>query len=280
LIVTGDVGPRIIRYGFVGRQNVFAELPGQIGGRGEPTWQARGGHRIWVAPELVPDTYALDNAPVKIEVGNGVLEATQPVEPETGLEKRITVRLAAEGSSVEVVHSIRNAASKARTLAPWALSMMAPGGMGITGFPPRGKHPEVLPPSNPLVMWAFTDLSDPRWKFTRKYLLLVSDPNATEPQKLGHFNVNTFGAYLLGTDLFLKRYWADPAQPYPDFGCSFETFTNAQVLELETLGPLVQLAPGEATEHVEHWSLHAEVKIPSWTDDELDRVFQPLLREL
>ncbi|MGH9666994.1 MAG: hypothetical protein ACRD9L_21425, partial [Bryobacteraceae bacterium] len=240
------------------------------------TWQARGGHRIWVAPELVPDTYALDNAPVRVEAGGGAIEATQPVEPETGLEKRIVVKLAPEGSAVEVVHVLRNATSKPRTLAPWAVSMMAPGGTGITGFPPRGKHPEVLPPSNPLVMWAFTDLSDPRWTFTRKYLLLASDMKAAEPQKLGHFNADTFGAYLLGSDLFLKRYRADPTRTYPDFGCSFETFTNAQVLELETLGPLVQLSRGEAVEHTERWSLHAGVRIAAWTEEELDRIFAPL----
>jgi len=30
--------------------------------------------------------------------------------------------------------------------------MMAPNGTAIFGFPPRGKHPEVLLPTNPLVM--------------------------------------------------------------------------------------------------------------------------------
>ena len=38
--------------------------------------------------------------------------------------------------------------------------MMAQGGHGIHGFPPRGTHPEMLAPTNPLVMWAFTNLAD------------------------------------------------------------------------------------------------------------------------
>ncbi|MEO7142614.1 MAG: hypothetical protein ABI165_03845 [Bryobacteraceae bacterium] len=277
LVVTADVGPRVIRYGFIGGQNLFVELPGQMGTTGESTWTPRGGHRIWVAPELVPGTYALDNSPVKVNVENDAIESTGAVEPETGLEKFISVRLAPSGSAITVVHRIRNAASRPRTLAPWAVSMMAPGGMGIAAFPPRGTHPEVLPPTHPLVMWAFTDLSDPRWKFTQKYMLLRSDVSASAPQKLGLFNPKTVGAYLLGTDLFVKRYQAHPVRPYPDFGCSFETFTNAQVLELETLGPLATLAPGESVEHVEHWSLHPQVRISAWTDAELDRIFLPLL---
>ncbi len=159
-------------------------------------------------------------------------------------------------------------------MAPWALSMMAPGGVGITRFPPRGTHPEDLPPTNPLVMWAFTDLSDPRWTFTKKYVVLRQDPSIKPAQKLGLFNEKTMGAYLLGSDLFVKRYDADASKTYPDFGASYETFANEGFLELETLGPLEAVAPGAAVEHVERWSLGRGVTIAEWTDAELDRVLE------
>ena len=64
LVVTTDVGPRIMRYGFADGQNLFYECPPQLGGTGEPWWLLRGGHRLWIAPELIPETYALDNGPV------------------------------------------------------------------------------------------------------------------------------------------------------------------------------------------------------------------------
>jgi hypothetical protein len=180
--------------------------------------------------------------------------------------------MSADGK-VEVTHRLRNAGAAAVALAPWSLTMMAQGGMGIHGFPPRGTHPQDLNPTNPLVMSAYTDLSDPRWRFTKKYMMLRQDPQAKSAQKLGSWNRATFGAYLLGSDLFIKRYEAkgSPAD-YPDFGCSFETFTNAAILELETLGPMVDLQPGAAVEHVECWSLLGEVQIAEWTDAELDRV--------
>lgn len=269
-IVTTDVGPRIIRYGFIGGQNLFKEFAGQMGGSGEAAWQPRGGHRIWMAPEIVPGTYAPDNRPVHAQPFDDGIELTAPIEPETGLEKSIAARLSAAG--VTVAHRIKNVAPEPRTLAPWALSMMAPGGVGITRFPPRGTHPEDLPPTNPLIMWAFTDLSDPRWTFTKKYLILRQDPSNASPQKLGHFNEQTMGAYLLGSDLFVKRYDADPTKIYADFGASYETFANDAFLELETLGPLEEVAPGAAVEHVERWSLHRNVRIAGWTDAELDRV--------
>lgn len=270
LIVTTDVGPRVIRYGFIGGQNMFKEFADQMGRSGEPMWRPRGGHRIWIAPEVVPDTYAPDNAAVRVTMVEDGVELTTPVEPETGLEKTIVVQL--RPHRVTVTHRIRNAGSKARVLAPWALSMMAPGGVGITKFPPRGTHPEDLPPTNPLIMWAFTDLSDPRWTFTRKYLILQQDPAIESPQKLGLFNEKTVGAYLLGSDLFVKRYDADASRIYADFGASYETFANGEFLELETLGPLEEVAAGAGVEHVERWALQSNIEIAGWTDSELDRL--------
>jgi hypothetical protein len=277
LILTSDVGPRIMRYGFPGGQNLFKEFAGQLGTHSEPAWVMRGGHRIWIAPEDPVKTYAPDNSPVHIRVDGNVIEATQPVEPLTGIEKKITVRMADSGTGVAVVHQLRNASKAPYHLAPWALTMMAPGGNGIHGFPPRGTHPQVLAPTNPLVMWAFTDLADPRWRLSKKYLVLRQDPANSVPQKLGSFHQRTWGAYLLKDELFVKRYDATSApSAYPDMGCSFETFTNADFLELETLGPMVRLAPGEGVSHTERWTLHRGVRIEHWTDDELDHAIGPL----
>jgi len=50
LIVTGDVGPRVIRFGFVGGQNLFKEYADQMGKTGEEKFQLRGGSRVWKAP--------------------------------------------------------------------------------------------------------------------------------------------------------------------------------------------------------------------------------------
>lgn len=276
LIVTSDVGPRIMRYAFVNGQNPFKEYSDQLGKSGEKEFQFRGGHRLWVAPEHLGTTWALDNGPININVKGGVLEARQPPDS-AGIEKTITVKLAATGSDVEVIHTARNTTPWAVEFAPWTLTMMTPGGRAITGFPPRGKHPEVLLPTNPLVMWAYTNLADPRWGLTRKYLTLRQDPNNPEPQKIGLFNPRTWAGYLLGTDLFLKRTAADPDKKYPDFGCSFETFTNNEMLEMETLGPVTTVGSGAAVTHTERWSLHRDIRISSWTDEELDRILLPLL---
>jgi len=277
LIVTGDIGPRIMRYGFVGGQNVFKEFADQLGKSGEPAFQLRGGHRVWKAPEDPVGSWAPDNVAVEVHVNAQGLVAREPVEPLTGLQKEIEVVLAPSGSAVSVSHRLYNRGIFPLEFAAWAMSMMAQGGQAITGFPPRGKHPDVLPPTNPLVMWAYSDLSDKRWTFTKKYMGLRQDPAATEPTKLGHFNPRTWAAYLLHGELFLKQAQADPEKSYPDFGCSFETFTNADFLEMETLSPLTKVPPGGNVAHVEHWTLQRNVTLDAFTDAALDRLLLPLL---
>ncbi|MGH9515377.1 MAG: hypothetical protein ACRD3P_06830 [Terriglobales bacterium] len=277
LIVTGDIGPRIIRYGFVGGQNVFKEFSDQIGKTGEEKFQLRGGDRVWKAPEDPIATWAPDNVPVEIKETSTGLIARAPVEPLTHLQKEIEVSLAPSGTEVTVSHRITNHSLFTLEFAPWVLTMMAPGGTEITGFPPRGRHPINLEATNPLVMWAYTNLADKRLTFTKKYLALRQDPNNSEAQKVGLFNKDTWAAYLINGEAFVKRATADPAKTYTDFGCSFETFTNNEFLEIETLGPVTKVAPGTIVEQMERWSLHRNVKLDALTDENIDAVVLPLV---
>ena len=278
LIVTGDVGPRIIRFGFVGGQNMFKEFAEQLGKSGEERFQLRGGDRVWKAPEDPVATWAPDNVPVQIIPTATGLIARAPIEPLTNLQKEIEIAIAPSGTTVTVSHRITNHSLFTLEFAPWALTMMAQGGIAVSGFPPRGRHPINLEATNPLVMWAYTDLADPRWKFTKKYLTLRQDLNNKEAQKLGLFNPDTWAAYLLNGEAFVKRTKADASKTYPDFGCSFETFTNNEFLEIETLGPLTKLSPGHTVEQVEHWGLYRKVQPTELTDQELDRVLLPLVQ--
>jgi len=278
LIVTGDVGPRIIRFGFVGGQNLFKEFADQLGKSGEGAFQLRGGDRVWKAPEDPIATWAPDNVPVEIQLTPMGLIAREPIEPLTKLQKEIEISMMPSGTGVKVSHRITNHSLFPLEFAPWALTMMAPGGTAVSGFPPRGRHPANLEATNPLVMWAYTNLADPRWKFTKKYLTLRQDPSNTEAQKIGLFNRDTWVAYILNGEAFVKRSKADPAKTYPDFGCSFETFTNNEFLEVETLGPMAKLLPGETVEHIERWALFRDVKVAELTDKELDEVLLPLVQ--
>jgi hypothetical protein len=46
LVATMDVGPRIIRFGFIGGDNEFKEYPEMLGKTGGDEWRIYGGHRL------------------------------------------------------------------------------------------------------------------------------------------------------------------------------------------------------------------------------------------
>ncbi|HEX6384520.1 MAG TPA: hypothetical protein VF177_07610 [Anaerolineae bacterium] len=262
LVVTTDVGPRVIRFGFAGGDNEFAEFPESLGKTGGETWQVYGGHRLWHAPEAVPRTYYPDNQPVSFEEHDGFTRLIQPTETTTGIQKEIDVRLAPDAASALVTHRLYNRNPWEVELAPWALSVMRPGGTAIIPLPPRGMHPQDLLPTSRIILWPYTDMSDPRWVWGNEYVMLRQDTSRPQPQKAGVMASDGWIAYANHGHLFVKTFAYVTGAAYPDLGCSVETFTNAEMLEVETLGPLTQLEPGTAVTHTETWHLFRDIPPP------------------
>ncbi len=269
-ILTGDVGPRVIRFAFKGEKNVFCELPGQIGGSGEKEFMLRGGHRLWIAPEEKPRSYECDNAPVRISVSKTRVTAVQAPGPITGIQKRIDLELAPDRNVLTVTHRLVNRGRKPFELAPWALSVMAARGTAIIPLPAKIPHFKRLTHNQRWSLWGYTDFGDPRWTFLPRCILFRQDPKRP-PNKLGIEHREGWAAYQLGTTLFVKRFAHVPNRAYPDGGVNFETFSDQNFLELESLGPLTTLAPGRAAVHREVWSLHRDVP-PCRSDAGFDRI--------
>ncbi len=274
LIITGDVGPRIIRFGFVGEDNEFAELDISAKIPGQGTWHIYGGHRFWHAPEHTIRTYYPDNNPVEIVQQEDFVRVTQPTEPTTGIQKELDIYLASDSPHVKVVHRMTNHNLWAVELAPWALSVMNTGGKCIIPLPPRGTHADNLLPANTLTMWAYTDMSDPRWTWGRKYIMLNQDVNNTNPQKIGAMVPAGWVAYARQGHLFIKTFDYVSGATYPDLGCSVETFTNELMLEVETVAPLIKLEPDAKVEHIENWRLYKDVPMPV-NDSDVDSHILP-----
>jgi hypothetical protein len=274
LIATTDVGPRIIRLGFVGGQNLFKNYEETLGRTGDDEWHNYGGHRLWAAPEAFPRTYTPDNVPVQ-HAWDGSTLVLSGSDGESRFDKEMRLTLSPTSPSVKVAHRLVNRGPWPLELAPWALSVMAPGGRAIYPQEPYHSHADVLVPARPLVLWPFTDMSDPRWTWGRKYLQLRQDPTATTEQKAGILNTQGWAAYLLGGEAFIVRYDSDPAATYADMGCNTETYTDPDMLEVETLGPLTRLEPGAHVDHVESWTL---AKVDCGSDEaEIDAKLLPIV---
>ena len=263
LIVTLDVGPRVIRCAFLNGPNFFNEFEDTLGSKGGEEWSIYGGHRLWHAPEDNPRTYFPDNSPVRWEEIEGGAKFIQDTETTTGIQKEMEIRLSPDSASAEVLHRLRNTNFWNVELAPWALSVMNVGGTAIIPLPPRGSHPENLLPTSSLILWQFTNMSDARWTWGRKYVLLHQDESLSTPQKVGVHVRDGWSAYANNNHLFLKTFEYSQGATYPDFGSVVEIFTNEAMLELETLGPIVSIAPNAIVEHKETWHLFEGVSTPA-----------------
>jgi len=278
LVATTDVGPRIIRFGFVGGQNLFKEYPDQIGKTGGDEWRIYGGHRFWHAPEAKPRTYSADNGPIEYAWDGKTLKLIQPTETDNRIQKMIEITMDPSANHTRVVHRLVNRNPWPVELAPWSLTVMAQGGRAIFPQEPYRPHTEYLLPARAMVLWHYTNMQDPRWTWGEKYVQLQQDPNAAAPQKIGFRNAQGWLAYVLNGDLFVKRYGLVPDGNYPDFGCNTESFTNEDMLEVETLGPLTTLAAdGEEVAHTEDWFLFKADA--SKKESDIDAKVLPLVRE-
>lgn len=262
IVVTTDIGPRIARYGFVGGESILSDISGSLDAKDRERWQGWGGHRLWIAPEGQPKSYGPDNTPIThAPAGANGIRLEQPVEKGTGIQKVMTVTMDATGTGVTVKHELINRNPKAYELAVWALTIMNPGGTAIVPQEPYKKHADALLPARPLVLWHYTDLSDSRFAIGPKYIRLSTDLKKTEPQKFGVLNKTGWAAYAKDGLLFVKRMKYEEGAKYPDYESSVEVFTQGGFIEVESLGPLRTLKPGETAEHTERWSLHKDVKV-------------------
>ena len=277
LIITGDVGPRVIRFGFIGQKNMFKEYPEQVGRTNDSEWLIFGGHRLWHAPEAQPRTYYPDSEPVLIqEIENGLM-VTQKPEPTTGIQKQIEIKLSPDENEVQLTHNLVNHNLWAVETAAWALSVMAPGGTAIIPLPMFGPHPEFMLPTSILSIWPYTDLSDPRWMLGKRIIMLNQDKHNATPQKIGVFASDGWAAYANFGCLFIKQVPIQFEGMYPDFGVNFEVFTNEAMLELESLGSVETIPPKGRIDHQEHWTLLQGIPQPKTEEDVIKNIIPKVL---
>jgi len=267
LKVTIDVGPRIIYFGFVGKDNIFFEDKEDAIGRdtkdmsiyGENNlWHIYGGHRLWSSPEISPRTYYPDNEPVDYEIIKNGVRVTPPQQKWTNLQMSMDIVFKGD-KKVVVKHSIINAGAWDIELAPWALTVCKAGGIEYIPFPKR--QPELLPNRN-LGVWPYTNLQDKRVYLGKEFMSLQADPSVRGKVKLGINNEEGYAMYFIDGDLFVLSYDTVVEGNYPDGGMSYETYTKGPMLEMETLGELKTLAPGEGTELVETWEMFDSIPLP------------------
>ena len=248
VVVTVSTGPRIFGM-LVEGENLFAVLPDStLDTPNGETFRFLGGHRLWVAPEVPSITYRADDRACTVtEVEDGVGVEAPPDGAQQA--KSITVRRAPQGWIID--HVVRNTSRNAISIAPWAITQLRTGGEAVLPIAPREEGPQA---DRSLVLWPYTDLSDPRIRLAR-HEVRVDAARSGPPLKLGAAPSDGRVGYRLGNHHFEKRIEVDPHATYPDRGAAVQVYLCDDFCELETLGPLEVVPPGGSVTHRERWTV-------------------------
>ena len=253
MIVLADVGPRIISLSIDGGDNLLFQDGETLGkGQGDADWHIYGGHRLWVGPET-EQTYAPDNAPCKVEVGDDYLLAKAPVDSATKLQ--FSLRISAHCDRFVVDHIVENTGEFLQTGTIWALTCVAP--KGILCFP-WGRPGQWR--TKKIIYWQYwgghgSDVTSKQWQPGSD--LFVIDPTGEEG-KVGTANYEGWVALVRPDCTFIKKFEHIEGADYPDDNCSMEAYACEGFIEMETLSPMVVFYPQQASRHREQWLLTKE----------------------
>jgi len=253
--IAQDIGPRILYLASSKRPdfNLLGVLPKAGVETPEGFWKLYGGHRLWSSPEAKPRSYSMDNEPVKVEVKEEKVIIYGNAENQNSLQKEIEIAPFSK-NSIKVIHKIKNIGRWSLKLACWALSVMRENGFAIIPIKAEAVDKDSLLPDRHLSWWPYTNLSDKRLLFENEYIFVKQDPAAESPVKIGAMANPNWTAYWVEGMLFLKKFEKQEGE-FPDYGCNVEVYTNSDMLELETLSPLLMVNPSECIVHEEIWEV-------------------------
>ena len=253
-----QVGGRVLQYTYKGKEALYLS-PEEADWR-ETDHKTASAGRFDIGPEyLVPPRPTLWEQPWHYEIlGPRAARLTSNPDPSTGVTLIRDFQLAETSSHLECRQTIYNHSKSPKAYCHWSRTFAHHGGIAIIPLTPTlSKLPDGY------VMYKGRGLvdfrpSDPMIRRQGDYLIL--DGPAKQP-KLGFDSMKGWFTYLMPNDLaFTKRYETFPERLYHDTaGLSISIWypeaSHIPACELEPIGPLERLAPGESASFSEHWEL-------------------------
>jgi len=266
VVVTIEFGPRIVRFGFINEPNILyndlerrnsinSESMAERYGK-DAVFYHYGGHRVWLSPEKMPETYYPDNEPVVYGILPEGVSFTPPRQKHNDVQLSFEVIMSEGTTDIMVVHSAKNCSKEKHTYALWALTMVKGGGVEV--IPMSRDCGNALLPNRMLTLWPYTDIRDSRLSLGNRFITLRQDGGSSSALKVGVNNTPGWASYTCGDYTLVKRYVHNAQAAYPDYGCSYETYVCGDFVEMESLSPLYVIEPGEGIRHVENLSLLKE----------------------
>ena len=240
---------RVMQFRFAGETDgPFWEnesLYGKLPDLQSTNWLNFGGGKVWPAPmsewkDVMPEGWppprGFDASPCEVQIDGFVVTLTSPVDPHYGIRTRRVIELALDDPVMTIATTFDKVSGRPLRVSVWDVSQLKD---PLTLYTPlvdfsRFREGYILLSGNP----------PPSLRIRNRGLMMTRDP--AEAHKIG-----TDGGVLIWMDARQVLRIDSPRQillTYTDQGSSAEIYTSPDPLpyvELEMLGPLTKLKPGE-----------------------------------
>ena len=258
LVVVPEIGGRIMEYSLEGR-NVIWENAEEFG-RTYPIsgdWRNYGGYKTWASPQDVwgwPPDFLMDAGKANVEVlqdpkGLPMLKVVGAPSLKMGIVfiKEITLR---ENGEVVIKQRMRNIGRKSVSYGIWDVTQVRTPCFVVFPVNPKTKFSDGL---NYLMSEA---KNSSQYDFKDGYCIVTY---LGEPGDIASDSPGPWMIWFKDDLAYVKLFGpAEKGADYPDSGCTCEVFTSDRKLgyvEMEILGPVVELQPGAETELTGRWQV-------------------------
>ncbi len=258
VIVVPAVG-RVMSFRFRDGQNIFwedASLHGQQGDASGQQWINFGGDKSWPSPEAEWKNYtghkqwmpppAFDALPNAARVEDGAVVLTSPVDRFYGVRVIRRIALAGDTPTMTIETTYERVSGAPAKIGIWVITQLVEPVAVYVPVPNRSMFPGGH--------FVFRDTPWPQLGTTGPMLKLTRDPKG--PHKLGSDADRML--WVGETAMCLIASPRVSGGEYPDRGASAEVYTNQdpkKYVELETLGPLALMRPGDRISRINTYTL-------------------------
>lgn len=246
--IATDFGPRVTSLRVDEGPEQFVDLGPAVALEHEGgSYQFRGGHRLWAAPEEPSVTYAPDDHACVVTEDDGVVRVVAP-EDAAGLIKEIAI--SSDGDSLVVEHRMTRPGAEGLAVAPWAITQLPMGGTAILPYQAGGTGPTA---NRYLVLWPYTSIEDGRLTLCDEAIEIKANDGrqlklgaGPSPGRLGYFR----DGYV-----FIKEIESATGHDVPDFGASGQVYVGQGFCELESVGGRSDISDGGFVALRERWTV-------------------------
>lgn len=243
------------------------ELDGQMAKPDSGTWANFGGDKCWPAPQSDwpkvfghewPPPAAFDASSFEAMMTDAGLMFKSPLDSAWGIQVVRHVELDAAAPVMRVRNEFRKVGGKPVRMAVWTIAQLNDPACVAIELPVESKF-----------VGGFTKLmKDEPAEMADNGRVLTFVRHPTKFVKIGS---NAAGVVWVGPASVVRMKSEVVPGEYPDGGCSVEVYTNPgeqKYVELETLGPLVNLEAGQTMEHTTTYTVLPRTTGDAWVEAE------------